>query len=88
MNAKKHRKYTLRKSDKDAFRLQTGDVTEDSSLFSTPIHRGSLARLLGAGGTRDTREDSEAFPYRRSWRRFVVVLTLLILIWLIGFFLP
>lgn len=84
----KHKKYTLRKPGNDSFHLQTGDFIEDSSRYSTPLRRGSLARLLGAGGTHDMRKEADAFPFRRSWNRFVWVLIILITIWLCGFFIP
>jgi hypothetical protein len=88
MKSKKSQKFSLRNPDQEAFWLQTGDVAEDKPIFSKSAKKDALARLLGAGGTHDTRRDASAFPYRRSWNRFCFILIALILIWIIGFFLP
>ncbi|MBR5592098.1 MAG: hypothetical protein IKW38_06170 [Kiritimatiellae bacterium] len=88
MQQKKYRKYALREHSSDAFRLHTGDISETYPGFSNRRRRTALARLLGAGGTHDTRNDPTAFPLRRSWHRFCFVLIVLTLIWLLGFFLP
>jgi hypothetical protein len=82
------RKFTLRGADRDSFELQTRDLTDKKPLFSKPRRRGALARLLGAGGTHDTRRETDAYPYRRSWNRFTLILIVIILTWLLGFFIP
>ena len=83
----RNQKFVFRGSDKNVFRLHTGDVTESSSLFSRR-RRETLSRLLGSGGTHATRIDPEAYPIRRSWERFGMVMTVLIILWLLGMFWP
>ncbi len=84
----REKKHSLRNDGKDAFQLHTGDISDHHPFFSTRAKREALARFLAAGGTHDTRNDADAFPYRRSWNRFSTVLILLILIWLLAFFIP
>lgn len=82
------KKHTLRDDGKEAFRLHTGDISDHQPFFSATAKREALARLLAAGGTHDTRNETDAFFYRRSWNRFSAILILLILIWLLAFFIP
>ncbi|MBQ9694331.1 MAG: hypothetical protein IJV69_06205 [Kiritimatiellae bacterium] len=84
----KTRRYSLRGSGKDGFRLQTRDVSDRRSFFSNRKRRETLSRLLESGGTHATRIDPEAYPIRRSWERFVTVMTLIIVLWLLGMFWP
>jgi hypothetical protein len=82
----KKRKFSLRGSGDDSFQLQTRDLSDETPLFKKRRRRDTLSRLLGAGGTRDTRRETDTFPFRRSWNRFAFVLTIIILTWIIGFF--
>jgi hypothetical protein len=84
----RNRKSIFRGSDKNAFRLQTGDVMDSRPLFATRRRRETLSRLLESGGTHATRIDPEAYPIRRSWERFGIVMTVLVVLWLLGMFWP
>lgn len=88
MSSNRKRKFILRKSSQEAFRLHTQDISEESSLFSSPSKRGALIHFLRAGGLQETRDDIEDFSIRRSWRRYTYVLIVLVLTWLLGFFWP
>lgn len=88
MSFLRRNKYTLRKSSSEAFRLQTQDLAEGKAFFSKPHKRGSLSHLLSAGGTKATRSNDATYAVLRSWNRFYTILTILIVLWLLGFFLP
>ncbi len=87
------RQVSFRRPERDTFRLDTDDVVEDKSLLDWAFgwlrrRRDVFSRYIAAGGTRDTRgSDGEEALRRRSWHRFGMTLTVLVVIWLLGMFL-
>lgn len=88
MGRSRNNKYSLRGSSRDAFRLQTRDVSDRTPFFSKRRQRAVLAHWLEAGGTQSTRVDPDAYPIRRSWERFAWAMTILGILWLLGYFWP
>lgn len=88
MRGKHKAKFNLRKSKADAFLLQTQDISETSLFFTTHPKRDNLSHYLNLGGAKTAREEAESLLFRQSMQRFFCVITILVLVWLIGFFLP
>lgn len=84
MGRKRKAKYTLRHSKTEAFQLDTQDVSD----FSTSSRRNALSHYLHLGGQKSLREQAEAVLFQQSWKRFFTVIALLLLIWVLGYFLP
>ncbi len=87
---RRRRHVSFRRPNRDPFRLDTRDVSDGRTLLDTLFgwwipHRDGFSRYIAAGGTRDTRgSDGEEALRRRSWHRFAVTITVLLLLWLLG----
>ncbi len=87
-----HRKrhVSFRRPDRNAFRLDTEDITDGRTLLDWLFgwwmpRRDGFSRYITAGGTRDTRgSDGEEASRRRSWHRFAITLTVVVLVWILG----
>ncbi len=90
---RRKRQVSFRRQEQHAFRLDTDDIVEDKSLLDWMFgwwrgRRDVFTRYIAAGGTRDTRgSDGEETLRRRSWHRFGITLSIVLLIWLLGIFL-
>ena len=84
-------KLSFRKSEKDAFLLETPDVDERQGwkIFSSTAYApiGRLSRYIAACGTHDLRGSPIEVLNARSWRRYILALSGLLVLWLFGFFL-
>ncbi len=89
---RKRRQVSFRRPERHAFRLDTDDVVEDRSILDLLFgwvwrRQDAFSRYIAAGGTRDTRGDGEEALRRRSWHRFAITLSILLIVWLLGMFL-
>lgn len=70
--------------ERENFRLVTGDVVERQTMLGrlkSPSRRAGLSRYISAGGTRDTRKDSLFDLRERSLQRFIITLTVVMILW-------
>lgn len=82
------RRVSFRRPDRDGFRLETADIAEGRSLwrrlFGGPQNpKDEWVRYASAGSKHEVGND-EVEADVRSWRRFWMVLTVVVIIWLLG----
>lgn len=84
-NFLKRHKISFHRPERDAFHLDTNDVSEGVSFLGNSRNKDAFSRYIAAGGTRDSR-DSKGIEQLliRSRFRFAIVVTVLIIIWILG----
>lgn len=79
---------SFRRPEQDGFRLETADVAEGRSLWQRLFGRArgpkaQWVRYASAGSAHEAGND-EVEADVRSWRRFGVAVTVVVIIWLLG----